>query len=99
MNKKRVVVVGLTLGIGFLVACGFVVGQSSVRVVQDSTPPGPKAPPSVEALPSLPQTPTVLSPASPDQKPPYTVPDGQTNAAPSSLPATTKPIDSTSRRE
>ena len=51
MNKKRVVIVGLTLGIGFLVACGFVVGQSSVRVVQDSTPPGPKAPGTADTLP------------------------------------------------
>src|SRR5947209_1783857 len=39
MNKKRVLI-GLTLGVGFLVACGFVVGQPSVRVIQDA-PPGP----------------------------------------------------------
>jgi len=62
MSKKRVLI-GLTLGVGFLVACGFVVGQPSVRVIQDA-PPGP-----VSQLPATqPQLPVPgLAPADTNQ--------------------------------
>src|SRR2546429_583156 len=62
MSKKRVLI-GLTLGVGFLVACGFVVGQPSVRVIQDA-PPGP-----VSQLPATqPQQPVPgLAPADTNQ--------------------------------
>src|SRR5437868_13316096 len=45
--------IGLILGVGFLSACGFVVGQPSVRVIQDPLPP----------VGITPQAPTVQSPA------------------------------------
>src|SRR5947209_6705254 len=45
--------IGLILGVGFLVACGFVVGQPSVRVIHDPLPP----------VGITPQAPTVQSPA------------------------------------
>ncbi|HEV3080623.1 MAG TPA: hypothetical protein VGY66_12625 [Gemmataceae bacterium] len=68
MNKKRVFIVGVTLGIGFLVACGFVLGQSSVRVVQDSTPPAPKPTQAPDALPPVQQPAAVVSTPATEQK-------------------------------